>query len=354
MATNDKMGQMKLDAINDRLHGGRLYSVGSQSCCTSESISVFERTRRLFRFAMEKQSFYAHCFKLLTLFCIAVAHLVYMQPFLDSYSAVEDYTLKLNAQYPGDEPVKGQDIKHFRSQMEVLADYKQNTWMCVASMCIALSTTCFFLFILPITTVRPRNVLFLAVLDLSMFAALPLLLTCRIFIVEKLHLGLAAAMRTGHKIMSAERVMNILQCTILPRERLPYCSEVVLSTIFPIILLKYLIILALLTLLYIGLAYLIEWCIRHWFPHSQRTPLPTHSCCMTKCNKYRCQVDTVRPIRQYQNKSYVPVLLPNGEKCQPLYPTASISIVPLIERVDEETETPSVADSIPAEPQPNA
>ncbi|CAD5213498.1 unnamed protein product [Bursaphelenchus xylophilus] len=354
MATNEKLGQMKLDAINDRLQGGRLYSVSTQSCCTNESISVFERTRMLFRFAMEKQSFYAHCFKLLTLFCIAVAHLVYMQPFLDSYSAVEDYTLKLNAQYPGEEPVKGQDIKHFRDQMDILADYKQNTWMCVASMCIALSTTCFFLFILPITTVRPRNVFLLAVLDLSMFAALPVLLTLRIFIVEKLHLGLAAAMRAGHKIMSAERVMNILQCTILPRERLPYCSEIVLGTIFPIILLKYLIILALLTLLYIGLAYLIEWCIRHWFPHSrQRSPLPTHSCCMTRCNKYRCHVDP-RPTRQYQDKSYIPVLLPSGDvKVKPITPMASISIVPLIQRVDEENDCPSLADSIPAEPQPN-
>lgn len=41
--------------------------------------------------------------------------------------------------------------------------------------------------------------------------------------------------------------------------QLPFCSDVVLNTVFPVILLKYLIILALLTLLYIGVAYLIEW-----------------------------------------------------------------------------------------------
>lgn len=52
--------------------------------------------------------------------------------------------------------------------------------------------------------------------------------------------------------------------------QLPLCSVVIERSIFPIIILKYLIVLCVLTAAYILLAYIIEYCIRHWFPPSDR------------------------------------------------------------------------------------
>lgn len=152
--------QTKIDTINERLEAGRLYSISS-----SDSVSVFERTRSLFRLAMERQSFYAHFFKLMALFCIAVAHLIYLQSFMDSYSILEDYTFKLHARYaPSSHPTTTippqlklleelsltatspkdpldagsldefqlQDFNAMSNQMALLSDYRRNNWMCVA------------------------------------------------------------------------------------------------------------------------------------------------------------------------------------------------------------------------------
>jgi hypothetical protein len=60
--TSEKLAsiQTKIETINERLEAGRLYSISSSG---SDSISVFERTRSMFRIAMERQSFYAHFFK---------------------------------------------------------------------------------------------------------------------------------------------------------------------------------------------------------------------------------------------------------------------------------------------------
>lgn len=147
-----------------------------------------------------------------------------MQSFLDAYTAMEEYTGLVNEFNNEESEVS---LKPFREQMEILGDYKQNTWMCVASMCIALSTTCFFLFILPIAAIRQRTVAILAIIDLGMFSALPILLTLRIFIVEQLQSGFGAAMRMAHKITSAERVMNVLQCTVLPREKVRLLFKII-------------------------------------------------------------------------------------------------------------------------------
>jgi hypothetical protein len=219
------------------------------------------RRRRRFKSSFTQQphfqSFYAHFFKLLALFCIAVAHLIYMQAFLDAYTAMEDYTFKLNTHFapshpatttitpleaasnqllgisttlasplatkPTDpEPLDPNQLRDFNlmlDQMGLLADYKRNTWMTVGSMCVALCTSSFFLFILPITELCKKRELLMGIIDLLSFTAIPILLTMRVYIVEALNAALAPGMLGAHKILSTERVMNILQCTILPREK---------------------------------------------------------------------------------------------------------------------------------------
>jgi hypothetical protein len=104
-------------------------------------------------------------------------------------------------------------------QMGLLADYKRNTWMTVGAMCVALCTSSFFLFILPITELCKKRELLMGIIDLLSFTAIPILLTMRVYIVEALNATLAPGMLGAHKILSAERPMNILQCTILPREK---------------------------------------------------------------------------------------------------------------------------------------
>lgn len=51
--------------------------------------------------------------------------------------------------------------------------------------------------------------------------------------------------------------------------QVPHCFEIVINSIFPMFILKFLVILAVVTILYLALAYLLEWCIKHWFPHAE-------------------------------------------------------------------------------------
>ncbi|KAI6234033.1 hypothetical protein M3Y99_00836700 [Aphelenchoides fujianensis] len=240
--TNEKLAsiQTKIETINERLEAGRLYSISS---CGSESISVFERTRSLFRLAMEKQSFYAHFIKLLALFVVAVAHLdwsfrvhVRYQPALPLTTTESPLTAAaasdpqvlaaLMSTTPAAPTTVGpldagrmRDLHLLSEQMGLLADYKRNTWMTVAVMCVALCTSSFFLFILPITETCKKREMLMAVIDLLSFASVPVLLTTRIFIVQQLDAGLAEGMRGGHRILTAERLMNTFQCTIHPSRK---------------------------------------------------------------------------------------------------------------------------------------
>lgn len=130
------------------------------------------------------------------------------------------------------------DLQVMSNQMDLLADYRRNNWLCVAAMCISLCTSSFFLFILPITEMCKRRELFMGIVDLVSFATIPFLLTTRIFIVEVLDRSLAGGLRGAHKLLNAERVQNILQCSINPRERVSffltlfcYCNILIINTI---------------------------------------------------------------------------------------------------------------------------
>lgn len=59
----------------------------------------------------------------------------------------------------------------------------------------------------------------MGVVDIMAFATLPALLVTRAMIVENLNAHLPHALQMAHKLVSAERLMNALQCTINPREK---------------------------------------------------------------------------------------------------------------------------------------
>jgi hypothetical protein len=300
--TGEKLAsiQNKIHTIQDRLEANKYYDDEEAGCC-----GVSPKSWKEF---LGRQTFYAHLLKLITLFSIAVAHLVYMQSFLDSYSALEDYSQKLIQKYPTQlQTPHGLDTRVVQHQLNLLADYKKNVWMTVGAMCVALSTSCFFLFLLPISQIRRININIMKIIDFIAFASIPMMLLARSFVAEAVRPTIQNALQTAHKIASADKLMNSLVCSIHYRENLPYCSDLILESIFPVVLLKYLLILTILTLAYIALAYLIEWCIRHWFPPSL---LHQHTCSHPDHHHHHHSHHHHQQQRHVYNKVYMPVILP--------------------------------------------
>jgi hypothetical protein len=386
--TGEKLAsiQSKIQTIQERLEAGKAYAhsgIGNSaaSSCSDLSWSDLRTRRSFFVNTLEKQTFYAHCCKIFFLLSVAVVHLIYLQPFLDVYSSVEDYSLRIQVKFPSELTFRDMDTRALQHQVALLNDHKKNIWMTIASMCVALSTSCFFLFLLPTTKLRRTHIILMGVVDVVAFATLPALMVTRAMTVEQLNSTFPYALQVAHKLLSAERLMNTLQCTIYPREKLPFCAEIVLKSLFPVVILKFLLILALFTLAYIGLAYAIEWCIRHWFPHS------SSGCHNGNCHQCACyrrgsssggghykralssaSLRSGGPLlRQYNSKSYVPILLPPSEKASLIGGIASVApapplVVPIQMDVQMPPQQPVVVavndeaneEPIPAEPRPSS
>jgi hypothetical protein len=94
------------------------------------------------------------------------------------------------------------------------------------------------------------------------------LFSTRASIVQQVQQELGHSLVKAHKMVSAEKLMNEVQCSIQPREKMSFCSDLILRSVFPVDLLKFLLILCVMTLAYLLVAYLIYWCIKHWIPHS--------------------------------------------------------------------------------------
>lgn len=93
---------------------------------------------------------------------------------------------------------------------------------------------------------------------------------------------------------------------------MPFCSELILKSIFPVALLKFLFILCVMTLAYLFLAWLIEYCIRHW-PHQHyhnNNNCKQNFCCCTRCCNYYC----VSPKKESENFCYLPWNSPTQQK----------------------------------------
>ncbi|KAL3078757.1 hypothetical protein niasHS_014539 [Heterodera schachtii] len=216
---------------------------------------------------IQRQIFYAHCAKLVALFAVAVAHLLFLHPFLDLFSRLEKYASQLD--------FSSVDAELIRQSVHDLADYKKNVWMTVAVLCVGLSTSSFFLFLLPSSSpVRKCHVYLIGLVDLVSFGCLPALFFARIAIVRRVQSELGLALEQAHRLNSAEALMNEIKCSIHPREKLPFCSELILRALITNDLVKFLLVLCAITLAYLAVAYLIYWCIKHWIPHSSTVSPP--------------------------------------------------------------------------------
>uniref|UniRef100_A0A1I7XX93 G protein-coupled receptor n=1 Tax=Steinernema glaseri TaxID=37863 RepID=A0A1I7XX93_9BILA len=269
MRHND--GDNLLRSIEEKVENLR----GQDSDCLSQRETFFRRL-------VISQPMFSHYFKLVTLFTLAICHFFYLFPFLKSYDAVQDYVRQLSYKYVLPYTVQGDDTRVLHYQLEIMNSYKQNSWMSIGSMCVALATSSFFLFIAPTTHIRKSHFIIMQTVDLVAFVTIPMLLIVRIAIVQAIENGLQVALASASKLASSDYFENELQCSISPSNDLPDCAEQIIGSVFPVALLKYLVILCVVSIAYIVLAYLIVYCIRHWFPHDKEV------CCM-------------------RNKTYVPV-----------------------------------------------
>ncbi|CAI5442569.1 unnamed protein product [Caenorhabditis angaria] len=210
--------------------------------------------------------------KLIVLCILAVVHLVYMNDYIEKFAAFDE----MNTLVEISEVNNGQnaaDIQTIRYTMNAFIDYKKNLWMTVGSMCASLATTASILMISTNgnhTLVNKPTMILIRIFDLISFAFIGCLLFARVSSAVIIHQTTQHALKSADRLVSLNDLINQLSCSISPRDQLPLCSHLFIASIFPVKLIEYLIILCLLTGAYIGLAYLIQWCIRHFFPPTSR------------------------------------------------------------------------------------
>ncbi|CAD6197485.1 unnamed protein product [Caenorhabditis auriculariae] len=208
----------------------------------------------------------AQYLKLAVLLVVASIHVGYMNDFLIKFRAFEHLANEVDVTTVGTDANR-KDIGAVAFVMRALVDYKKNLWMSVGSMCASLASTAFFVLMTDYHANYNRLALALVrVFDVFAFMSLPMLLLARAFIARTLNALMPLALRSAERLINPIDFINDLSCSIEPRENLPLCAELMQRSIFPVKLIEYLIILCVLTGAYIALAYLIEWCIRHFFP----------------------------------------------------------------------------------------
>ncbi|EFO23239.2 hypothetical protein LOAG_05247 [Loa loa] len=235
-----------------------LRSCGNEHPTSTRYTNAQQSTQSLFRLVLQSQTAYAQYVKLLTLFVFAVVHVMYMIPFLNTFAVVTS-----NVDMTDVTPNTGSF--HFRHFVEILADYKKNMWMIVGSMCVALSTSCFILTL----NASSRKITYDIVvrgIDLLTFGTLPFFLVARLILLSSIFEQLPVVLREIQFIQYSKQLSTALHCSFVPVKEVPLCDQVIRNALFPAYMLKFLIILAILTVAYMLLAYLIEWCLRHWFP----------------------------------------------------------------------------------------
>jgi len=250
---------------------------------------------------LRKQVFYVHCCKLLALFTIALMHIFYLHPFLTLFSILENYSNHLEAIYHA-------ESLPFRQQMVSLVDYKNNVWMLVGVSSLALSTSTFFLFLPALTSIRKSWTRLLGIIDMAAFCALPLLLWSRAIIIEDIENNLFQALESAHRIASLEKLMNDVKCTIFPRENLPFCSDVIIKSIFPTLLIKYLLIICVLTIMYGIVVYVTYWCLKHSFPPGCYQQTQTNNNVLYNLNNKSMLTSRSRPVYS------MPLIVPNPSR----------------------------------------
>ncbi|EGT48261.1 hypothetical protein CAEBREN_28726 [Caenorhabditis brenneri] len=232
--------------------------------------------------------------KLLALFLLAVIHFYYLNDFLRKFAAFENMTQ--DARYiKATGPSYRVDIASIKYTFEGFIDYKKNLWMTVGAMCASLATTASLLTIYrgPSDAFNRAAVIVIRVFDLCAFLFIAFLLFARISAAVIINHTTQYSLRAASRISSSlvNDIGNALSCTVERRDEHPLCSHQIIESIFPVKLIEYLIILCLLTGAYIGLAYLIEWCIRHFFPPSHDKLTPISAISRNLVSSSRCSSD---------------------------------------------------------------
>ncbi|VDO20599.1 unnamed protein product [Brugia timori] len=229
-------------------------------------IDAQQSTESLFRLLLQSQTAYAQYVKLITLFIFAVIHVIYMVPFLSIFAAVASNI----------DVTSNTESFHFRHFVETLTDYNENMWIIVSSMCVALSTSCFILmpntssrkiaYDIVIYTDRDHFQFQIRGIDFLTFGTLPFFLVARLILLNSIFEQLPIVIREIQLTQYSKQLSAALHCSFIPVKEVPLCDQVIRNVLFPAYIIKFLTILAILTVAYMLLAYLIEWCLKHWFP----------------------------------------------------------------------------------------
>ncbi|KJH45161.1 hypothetical protein DICVIV_08803 [Dictyocaulus viviparus] len=218
--------------------------------------------------------FYPHHLKMMVLFVIAALHLAYARDFLLAFRSFE--SLANQVVFRVSPNIKNHDDFHLvQLVMVTFIDYKKNLWMTVGAMCSSLSTSAIIVFLYNVYWPSMNNVTksIVCVVDMVAYLSLTFLLGARMMIVLNLINYIEPSLQAASRLVPTSDFMNELRCSIIANDSLPLCSVVLERSIFPLIILKYLIVLCVLTFVYILLAYVIEYCIRHWFPPTDQDEL---------------------------------------------------------------------------------
>ncbi|CAI4224151.1 unnamed protein product [Auanema sp. JU1783] len=218
-----------------------------------------------FRDAVRK----GHILKLVTLMICALIHMYFMNSFIRTFGAYENMVNQIETVGSASRE-NISELDSIRFVLRVLVDYKKNLWITVGAMCALLATSSFFVLLLDESRFNKLIKVLICIVDMIVFTVLPCLFVARRLSAINLKRYWPDALNSANGLTNTTSFTNDLGCSITELENVPLCSHVVLASIFPIKVLEYLVILCVLTGAYIALAYLIEYCIRHFFPPSNR------------------------------------------------------------------------------------
>lgn len=232
--------------------------------------------------------------KLIVLAILAMIHFYYLNDFLRKFAVYE--RLAIDVKY-----VKAHgsnyrnDMEYIQYTLQALVDYKKNLWLTVGAMCASLAATASLLttYSGPKETYNRTAMILIRIFDYLVFLFITFLLfariSCAIVLVVNAEKSLLAAQRISPIIYKElEHSLNCVLDGFVPQVS---CTNEIIESAFPIHFIEYLVILCILTAAYIGLAYLIQWCIRHFFPPTHQKLSPISAISRNLVGPSRCSSD---------------------------------------------------------------
>ncbi|CAO4365594.1 hypothetical protein L5515_014502 [Caenorhabditis briggsae] len=221
---------------------------------------------------------YAQHIKLFVLAFVALIHFWYLNEFLVKFAAFDKMAQDVRYVKPYGTNYAN-DYLSIQYTHQALIDYKKNLWLTVGAMCASLAATASLLTIYssPHDGYNRAATNLIRIFDFSSFLFITFLLFARISYAIRLSTNAQPSLRAASRISQTifDEFGATLDCRLHPTMDEKNCASEIVTSAFPLHFLEYLVILCVLTAAYIGLAYLIEWCIRHYFPptHEKLTPI---------------------------------------------------------------------------------